>query len=495
MDAKRRLRSIVQECAGDLTTPVSAFQRLRPVGARFLLESVEGGERSSRYSFVGLGAAARVWADAEGTWCATLGHEPVRIAQASEDPLDAVIGFARTYQCEPDPRVPRLLGGLVGYIAYDYARRLERLGSRPKGIVAPTVVFELVSELLVFDHLQHRLHIAVLAEETDARVADRIEEVKAALSGPEATPLAPQHGLSFRPLMKDEAYRQAVLRLQEHIRAGDIFQAVLSREVEVLNPPPMFEAYRALRRINPSPYMFFLDFGDVCLAGSSPESAVRLTGRRASLRPIAGTRPRGLDEEQDLAKERELRESRKEQAEHAMLVDLARNDLARVAVPGTVRVRKLAQVERFSHVMHLVSDVDATLDAGRDVGDLIRATFPAGTVSGAPKIRAMQLIDELETTPRNLYGGCMGYIGSDGALDMALTIRSAMRVGGRTTIRAGAGIVAGSTPEGELAECQAKLGALMAAFEEATGQPNRLSHPSLDGPVRPVHERATEATT
>lgn len=494
MDSERRLRSLVHECAGDLTTPVSAFQRLRPLGARFLLESVEGGERSSRYSFVGLGAAARVWADADGTWCAALGHEPVRIAHATEDPLDAVIRFARTYQCEPDPRVPRLLGGLVGYVAYDYALRLERLGSRPEGIVAPTIAFELVSEILVFDHLLHRLHLAVLADETSGRVTDRIEEVKAALSGPEATPVPPPRGLHFRPLMKDDDYRQAVVRLQEHIRAGDIFQTVLSREIEVLNPPSMFEAYRALRRINPSPYMFFLDFGDVCLAGSSPESAVRLTGRCASLRPIAGTRPRGVDEERDLAMERELRGSRKEQAEHAMLVDLARNDLARVAAPGSVRVRKLAQVERFSHVMHLVSDVDANLEEGRGVADLIRATFPAGTVSGAPKIRAMQLINELETTPRNLYGGCMGYIGSDGTMDMALTIRSAMRVGGRTTIRAGAGIVASSTPEGELAECQAKLGALMAAFEEAAGHPNRHSHSSLDGLVLPIQEKATEVT-
>jgi anthranilate synthase component 1 len=387
-----------------------------------------------------------------------------------------------------------LLGGLVGYVAYDYARRLERLGSRPEGIIAPIMVFELVSEILIFDHRLHRLHIAVLADVADDRVANRIAEIEAALSGPEATPVPPGRGLSFRPLITDDDYRQAVVRLQEHIRSGDIFQAVLSREVEVLNPPPMFEAYRALRRINPSPYMFFLDFGDVCLAGSSPESAVRLSGRRASLRPIAGTRPRGMDEEQDLAKEHELRDSRKEQAEHAMLVDLARNDLARVAVPGTVRVRKLAQVERFSHVMHLVSDVDATLDEGRGVGDLIRATFPAGTVSGAPKIRAMQLIDELETTPRNLYGGCMGYIGSDGTLDLALTIRSAMRVGGRTTIRAGAGIVAGSTPEGELAECQAKLGALMAAFEEAAGPANRPSYPSRDGAVLPIHPNATDAT-
>ncbi|MBI1826485.1 MAG: anthranilate synthase component I family protein [Planctomycetes bacterium] len=483
MDSNLRMQSFVQEFAGDLTTPVSAFQRLRPLGARFLLESVEGGERSSRYSFVGLGAAARVWADAEGTWSARPGSESTSIAASREDPLDAMIRFARDHRSEPDARVPRLLGGLVGYIAYDYVRHLERLGTRPDGIAVPTLAFELVNEVLIFDHLQHRLHLAVLAEEGDSRASDRIDQVRAALSGPEIQSVLQPPGQHFLQLMEDDRYLEAVVRLQDHIRAGDIFQAVLSREVEVLHSPCLFEVYRALRRISPSPYMFFLEFGDVCLAGSSPESAVRLTGRRASLRPIAGTRPRGTDEESDLSMERELRESAKEQAEHAMLVDLARNDLARVATPGSVRVRSLAQVERFSHVMHLVSDVDATLDATCTGADLIRATFPAGTVSGAPKIRAMQLIDELETTPRNLYGGCMGYIGSDGAMDMALTIRSAMRIGGRTTIRAGAGIVVGSTPEAELAECRAKLGGLMAAFEEAAGRTPDRPHDTHDEPA------------
>ena len=477
----------MHECPGDLTTPVSAFQRLRPLGARFLLESVEGGARSSRFSFVGLGAAARLWSDAGGTWYSTRTAEPERLGPAGDDPLDAAIRFATRFPCRPDPRVPRLLGGLVGYVAYDYVRRLERLGTPPQGIAAPTIAFELVNELLVFDHLLHRLHIAILADQRGRAVIERIDQLLDALSGPAAMPAPPTTDLRFRPLMADDEYRAAVARLQEHIRAGDIFQAVLSREVEVLNPPPMFEAYRALRRINPSPYMFFLDFGDVCLAGSSPESAIRLTKRCASLRPIAGTRPRGLDEDHDLALERELRESPKERAEHAMLVDLARNDLSRVAAPGTVRVRRLAAVERFSHVMHLVSDVDATLDEGCDAADLIRATFPAGTVSGAPKIKAMQLIDELETTRRNLYAGCMGYIGSDGTLDMALTIRSATRVAGRTTIRAGAGVVAGSTPEGELAECQAKLGALMAAFEEAAGRGEGASRPPDGHSVYPLH--------
>ncbi len=493
MSPNRPLRTIVHECPGDLSTPVSAFQRLRPLGARFLLESVEGGERSSRYSFIGLGAAARVWADAEATWACFAGGTPLPIAPPNEDPLDAMIGLTRDYVCELDPRIPRLLGGLAGYIAYDYVRRLEQIGTRHDGSVAPVVAFDLVNEVLIFDRLQHRLYLAILDETGDRRAANRIDAVQAALSGPEIHQTSPPFGPRFQPLMTDDDYLGAVRRVKEHILVGDVFQAVVSREVEVLNSPDLFEAYRALRRISPSPYMFFLNFENICLAGSSPESAVRLSGQRASLRPIAGTRPRGIDEGSDSAMEHELLASEKEQAEHAMLVDLARNDLARVAQAGTVRVRRLAQVERFSHVMHLVSDVDATLEQGRSAADLIRATFPAGTVSGAPKIRAMQIIDELEMTPRNLYGGCMGYIGADGDMDMALTIRSAMRVGNRTTIRAGAGIVAGSTPEGELAECRAKLGALVAAFEESSGTTDQPSTFAANEPLNPHRQAAMEA--
>jgi len=470
MRSTTTLRSFVRECPGDLVTPVSAFLRLQPLGARFLLESVEGGERSSRYSFVGLGARARIWADADGTWCAEPEAEPRRLAPPAADPLDVAVQYARQFRCQPDPRIPRFLGGLVGYVGYDYARRLERLGTPPPGDTLPEIMFDFVDTLLVFDHLLHRLYLAALSEESSPRAAQVLERFAAALSY--AHPLPHGRGSAsgrprFRSLMSDDHYRSAVCKLQDHIRAGDIFQAVLSREVEVLDPPPMFEVYRALRRISPSSYMFYQDFGDVCLTGSSPESAVQLTHRRAALRPIAGTRPRGADEAEDVRLELELLASPKERAEHAMLVDLARNDLSRVAVPGTVKVRDLARVERFSHVMHLVSDVEAELDPERSEADLIRATFPAGTVSGAPKIRAMQLIDECETTRRDLYAGCMGYIGLDGTLDMALTIRSAFYAGGRTTIRAGAGVVAGSTPDGELAECRAKLAALMAAFDSA----------------------------
>jgi len=454
---------------GDLVTPVSAYLRLRPLGARFLLESVEGAERSSRFSFIGLGALARIEADASGTVCTTKDGRRVGIAGPNVDPLSAAVRVMN--ECRISSVAgPALLGGLVGYVGYEYVRHIERLGRAPDGRDVPELMFELVDEVLIFDHPRHRIALAKLAAPSAmAEGRRRLEKIVAALEGE-----TPAEGLaatepSFRPLMSDADYLENVRRLLGHVRAGDVFQAVLSREVEVHDSPDLFEVYRALRHVNPSPYMYHLDFGDVVVSGSSPETGVRLVGGRATLRPIAGTRPRGQDEQDDGRLEVELCQSRKERAEHAMLIDLARNDLARVAVPGSVHVTQMAEVERYSHVMHLVSEVEARLDRGSSAVELIRATFPAGTVSGAPKIRAMQLLDDYENTRRNLYAGFLGYIGRNGDMDMALLIRSAVYAAGRTTIRAGAGIVAGSTPEGELAECQAKLGALVAAIRSASG--------------------------
>ncbi len=468
------MQPFIRECPGDLVTPVSAYLRLQNAGARFLLESVEGGQRTSRYSFLGLGARARLWADQQGTWCSQRDQDKQLLADVHADPLDAIMDFARRHQCGHDARSPQFLGGLVGYVGYDYVRRLERLGTPPKGEILPEMMFELVDELVVFDHALHRVFLSALRESSDAHsLNDRFDEIESLLRSSLPDPAPTFASPRFRPLADANQYKEAVQKLKEHIVAGDIFQAVLSMEVEIDDAPPMFDIYRALRRINPSPYMYYLDFGDLTLAGSSPESAVRMVQNQASIRPIAGTRPRGATEEEDLTFERELRDSRKERAEHAMLVDLARNDLSRVALPGTVKVSNYAHVERFSHVMHLVSDVQGELAPTVSAADLLRATFPAGTVSGAPKIRAMQLIDELETTRRNLYAGCMGYIGLDQTMDMALTIRSVVRAGNRTTLRAGAGIVAGSTPEGELAECNAKLAALVAATEAAASYGNQ----------------------
>lgn len=485
------MKASMIEIPGDLTTPVAAYQRLRPLGARFLLESVEGPQRSARYSFVGLSSMARLWSDSEGTWCEQ-DESKRNIAPPDVDPLDAILNYASDFRVACRPEVPALLGGLVGYISYDYARRLERLGDPPPGPTVPVLAFDLVGALLIFDHHRHRLHLAFLEGQAERDVLEIADEVMDRLAKPLSDIPSRQTHVRFEPLMSDSDYLDRVSQLQRHIRDGDIFQAVLSREVQVHNAPDLFDVYRALRRINPSPYMFFLDFDHVALAGSSPESAVRFAEGRASLRPIAGTRPRGATDEEDRALEQELLHSRKENAEHAMLVDLARNDLSRVAAPGSVRVSRYAEVQRFSHVMHLVSDVEAKLDENRSAADLIRATFPAGTVSGAPKIRAMQLIDEMETTRRNLYAGCMGYIGADDTLDFALTIRSAMRTGDRVTIRAGAGIIANSTPAGELAECQSKLGALMAAFKEAgsIAEGPRTARQFQEKSVMPVEQPA-----
>jgi anthranilate synthase component 1 len=472
MQVNGKLTTVVQECPGDLVTPVAAYLRLRPLGARFLLESVEGGERSSRYSFLGVGARARLWSDPQGTWCQERDNPARLLAGPEDDPLDAVLTYAERFRVHPDTRIPRCLSGLVGYVGYDYARRLERLGRPPPGEVLPELMFELVDELIIFDHPRHRVYFACLMDgDATERPTRRLALIRDALnSALEYSPPGPRQP-EFHERMAGADYCRAVEILQEHIRAGDIFQAVLSAEVEVRDAPPMFEIYRALRRVNPSPYMFFMDFPGLTIAGSSPESAVRLEQRRASLRPIAGTRPRGADEQRDRQLERELLANVKEGAEHAMLVDLARNDLSRVAQPGTVRVHDYRRIERFSHVMHLVSDVAAELADGCTAADLLRATFPAGTVSGAPKIRAMQLIDEHESTRRNAYAGCAGYIGLDGTMDMALIIRTAVRAGARTAIRAGAGVVAGSTPEGELQECRAKLAAMVTAIRDAAGVP------------------------
>lgn len=471
MSNQQILHVVSHECPGDLLTPVAAYLKLQPLGAHFLLESVEGGERSSRYSFLGLGARARIWANADGTFVQERGGTTLRLATPTDDPLDAALGYLKRFRLTGPKALRHCLGGLVGCISYDYVRRLERIGTPPLGAPLPELVFELVDELLVFDHLKHRVQFAMLSESNQNCHQKRFADVERALEGPLPAQVRAKTQPRFRRLMPDTVYCEAVEKLQEHIRAGDIFQAVLSAEVEVENAPPMFEIYRALRRVNPSPYMFFMDFPELTLAGSSPESAVKLTGRNAALRPIAGTRKRGGNETEDLALEHELKANAKELAEHAMLVDLARNDLSRVAAPGSVVVRDYAHIERFSHVMHLVSDVEGTLDESATPADLIRATFPAGTVSGAPKIRAMQLIDEFETTRRNYYAGCAGYIGADGTLDMALVIRTAFCTGGRTTIRAGAGVVAGSTPTGELQECQSKLAAQVAAIRDAAGDP------------------------
>jgi anthranilate synthase component 1 len=419
----------------DLDTPVSAFLKLAELAPRYLLESVEGGERIGRFSFLGLGDVEEIRCRADA---ATLREALVRAPRLA-------------------PALPGIpfQGGLVGAVAYADAESV---------FLAPRSV-------LVFDHVSRRaalLHAGSESERRDLRAA-----IVRALHGPIPSP----PGRTARPgplaaSFSREEFLDAVLRAQAAIREGDVFQLVLSIRFQAPYDGDPFSLYRALRIVNPSPYTFFLRFSDTVLVGSSPEALVKLSGRRAELRPIAGTRGRGADEAEDLALEAELAADPKEAAEHVMLVDLARNDLGRVAVPGSIAVHPSRTIERYSHVMHLVSGVSGVLAPERDALDLFASCFPAGTVTGAPKVRAMELIREIEPVPRGFYAGSVGYFGRDGSLDQAITIRTLAVSEGVVTFQAGAGIVADSRPEAEHEEILAKSAVLRAVLErsgEVTG--------------------------
>jgi anthranilate synthase component 1 len=453
------------DIAADLDTPVSAYLKLRPFKPRFLLESVEGGERLARYSFIGFGDAFEVRLDEQGLSIG--GRRSPRPANRNE--LLAALRAALALVPRPRPDLPAvpLAGGLVGAAGYDIVRYLEKLRSaRP---LTPSHLteahFVAPRSLLVFDHLTRG--VALLHDGAESERQSLRREVMRALRGaiPEqrnhATFTAPQQSL------QEGEFIERVRRTQQYIAAGDVYQLVLSIRFAGHHSLSPFEVYRALRLINPSPYMYFCELGPITVVGSSPEALVRLNGRQASLRPIAGTRPRGADPEQDAGNERELREDTKENAEHVMLVDLARNDLGRVALAGSIRVEPYRAVERYSHVMHLVSGVNGTLAPGRDAFDLFAAAFPAGTLVGAPKVRAMEIIDELEPVRRGLYGGTVGYFGARGDMDHAITIRTLVFDGDGYSYQAGAGIVADSVPRTEYAEVLAKSAALRRALEMA----------------------------
>ncbi len=437
------------DIAADLDTPVSAFLKLRPFAPRLLLESVEGGETVGRYSFLGFGGGTDFRLEQEGT------------AVEALDALRAALAGAP----RPGPHVPGLpfQGGLVGAAAYDLVRRFERLPARARPVAGePVAAFHAPRSLLVFDHLTRR--VALLHDGPDAERAALRREVIRALRGP--VPPLPQGGRHdvATPSLAPGDYCAGVEQAQRHITAGDVFQLVLSVRFAGETSLDPFTVYRALRLTNPSPYMYFLDVGGVQIAGSSPEALVKLEGRRASLRPIAGTRPRGASEEADVAAERELLADPKEAAEHVMLVDLARNDLGRVAAAGTVTVKPFRTVERYSHVMHIVSGVSGVLAPESDAFDLFAAAFPAGTVTGAPKVRAMELIDGLEPVRRGLYAGTVGYFGHGGSMDQAIAIRTLFFQDGRYAYQAGAGVVADSDPRREHAEVMAKSAALAGAL-------------------------------
>jgi anthranilate synthase component 1 len=455
-----RLEPIVRERMADLETPVSAFAKLRSLGGAFLLESAEGGERMGRYSFIGV-APRDV------------------IVSRDADPLLALRRAMANYERVGGAGLPRFSGGAVGFVGYEAARHFERLPLAARDPhELPDAAFGIYDTVVAFDHLRHAMLVIAHAADGDRAAAERrIAEIDARLDGPLVLPAPEKVERTLRANMTPAAYETLVRRARELIAEGDCIQIVLSQRFDIRPAPEPLALYRALRHVNPSPYMFLLEMPGATLVGASPEPFVRVEGpageRTLVMHPIAGTRPRGKDEVADAANEAELRASEKERAEHVMLVDLGRNDVGRVSKPGTVRVPELMRVDRFSHVMHLTSVVEGTLKDDVDALDAFRACFPAGTVSGAPKIRAMERIAELETDRRGSYAGAVGYLGFDGSLDTCIAIRTALIADGVCRVQAGAGIVADSDPAAEEAETRAKAGAILRAIELVDGKPVR----------------------
>jgi anthranilate synthase component I len=452
------------DISADLDTPVSAYLKLRPFQPRFLLESVEGGERLARYSFIGFGDCLELRLDGTG-----LRIGETRLPRPA-DRAALLAALRRALAAAPRPDVPQagfpLHGGLVGVASYDLVRYFERLPSLARiDDDCPEAHYLAPRSLLVFDHLTRRAALLHAGSEAE-RLALRREVIRALRGGLPGPAWAAKYSPPEASLSEAQ-FLEGVARTKEHIAAGDVYQLVLSVRFSGRCDLDPFETYRALRLLNPSPYMYYCDLGDRVVVGSSPEALVKLDGRRAQMRPIAGTRPRGADPQQDAALEAELLADPKENSEHVMLVDLARNDLGRVATAGSVHVQPYRSIERYSHVMHIVSGVNGTLAPDRDAFDLFAATFPAGTLVGAPKVRAMEIIDGLEPVRRGFYGGTVGYFGHGGAMDQAITIRTMVFHGDTYSFQAGAGIVADSVPLAEHREVLAKSAVLRNALELA----------------------------
>ena len=476
--AKRgTLVPVWRELLADQETPVSAYERLRRHFAgspTFLLESVEGGEHIARYSF--LGGAPRCLFRSYGRRVELEFADGRREVKEDVDALDVLRDLMAKYQPVPDPALPRFFGGAVGFIGYDAITQFEpRVPlSKGPGLDWPDMILGITDTILIFDHTRHTLKVvANVHVEGDAAQAydeavGRIDALCRALTvalphqlldvNERPAPLAARSNLT------PAEFAGAVHRAQEYIRAGDIIQVVLSQRFEVDHAGDPLDVYRALRCVNPSPYMYCLEFGDRSVVGSSPEIHVRCEEGKVEVRPIAGTRPRAEDAAEDQRLADELLADPKERAEHIMLVDLGRNDLGRVCRYGTVRVPELMVIERYSHVMHIVSDVVGDMSPEHDVYDLMKATFPAGTVSGAPKIRAMEIIGELENTKRGAYAGAVGYFSFDGNLDSCITIRTVLLADGKAYVQAGAGIVADSDAQKEFEETQNKARGMLAAL-------------------------------
>lgn len=467
-----QLYVISSSIPADLETPVSAYLKLRKHGAKFLLESVEAGTIVGRYSFIGMQPEFRIIVTSEQVEIKNGKSMTAIPLTAEKSALSILKSLLQQVNLTGVHDHPRLLGGAVGYISYDFVRCLEKIPDlTPDDLNLPLAMFHMIDTLLVFDHVRRKIDVLCLADAASEKEAeDKINRIKATLLEPLLLPSQLQNQTSPSETVSNlssEQFCRAVDVVKESIRAGEVYQQVISRRLRGSTTADPFLVYRSLRMLNPSPYMYFLDFDDVVLIGTSPEAMVRLDNRIATIRPIAGTRPRGTTEAEDKRLSDELLVDEKERAEHVMLVDLARNDLGRCCEVGTVKVTDFMIVERFSHVMHLTSNVVGKLNPGLDQFDLFQATFPAGTVTGAPKIRAMQLIEEIENTKRGPYAGAVGYFSLSGDSDWCINIRNITMKGQDYYLQAGAGIVADSIPASEFAETESKMAALKKAIEIA----------------------------
>ena len=476
---------VTLETFADLDTPLSIYLKLANRANTYLLESVQGGERFGRYSVIGLAASTRIEAHGRRVevWC-----DGERVEMVDEvDPLEFVGDYLNRIHVPPSPPLPRFGGGLAGCFGYETVRYVEKClagKDKPDELGTPDIVLLLSEEIAIVDNLSGKLTLVVHADPTQpdafARARARLNDLVARLRQPVPIP----RDVSVTPAQAEsgfgeEPFKAAVRRAKQYIAEGDVMQVVLSQRMSKPFAASPLALYRATRSLNPSPYMFYFDFGDFHVVGASPEILVRLDdvggGGRVTVRPIAGTRRRGATEDEDQLLERELLSDAKECAEHLQLLDLGRNDAGRVAQPGSVKVTESFTIERYSHVMHIVSNVEGRLQEGLDALAVLRATFPAGTVSGAPKVRAMEIIDELEPIKRGLYSGAVGYLGFNGEMDLAIAIRTAVVKDGRLHAQAGAGIVADSSPEAEWQETRSKARSILQAAEIAeTGLDTRL---------------------
>jgi anthranilate synthase component 1 len=483
LEATPTTQTIIREISADLETPISVYMKLRGDGASFLLESVEGGERIARYSFIGVQPKAQyIIRDNDIEIKDNYG---ARNTQYNGDPTYFLQQEMSRFSFKAQAGVPRFIGGMVGYLGYESVRFFEptlqsKMNRRATSNTQyatrsiPDGIYLLSDTIIAFDHARRSLSLIANVLDGDVESANRkLDEIESRIHQPlpQTTPRDVQSSKTISNMTQGK-FEDMVRDAKEHIAAGDIFQVVLSQRFTRETNVEPFDVYRAVRRLNPSPYMFFFDFGlvddeSLFIVGSSPEMFVRLEGRTASLRPIAGTRPRGADPAADAALAQELLADPKERAEHVMLVDLGRNDLGRVCEYGTVKVSDFFTVEKYSHVMHIVSHVEGKLKPDLTAFDLVRASFPAGTVSGAPKVRALEIISDLEPDARGAYAGMVGYFGFDGNMDTCLAIRTMIGRGNTFSVQAGAGIVADSDPGTEFQETVNKASAMLKAIEMA----------------------------